>query len=110
MAKRFLDLKTVQPLQREQPHSVEMAVTASARVGEVHAHITGESPSGSEGLCRPCHGINYNFATSFFGSNSSNFDNFATFGIGGKTSFDGRIYEEHCLCRHDNGVFSRRIR
>ncbi len=47
---------------------------------------------------------------SFFGSNSSNFDNFTTFGIGGKTFFDGRIHEERCLCRHDYGVFTRCIR
>lgn len=59
-------------------------------------------------VCRPSRG--YNFAASFFGSNSSNFDNFTTFGVGGKTFFDGRIHEERCLCRHDYGVFTRCIR
>ena len=91
-AKLFLDLKTVQPLQREQPHSVEMAVTASARVGEVHVHITAESPGGSKGCAGPVVDTLY--------------DSWGWF----KTFFDGRIHEEYCLCRHDNGVFNCSIR
>ena len=44
--RQFFGLKHVRQFQREYPHSVEMAVTVSVRVDEVHAHITAEWLSG----------------------------------------------------------------